>query len=148
MSIPCIVSDIDGTLADCEHRRHHVSGEKKDWPAFFANLHLDPPLPKIINVYHWILQGLRCEGVLFTGRNERHRAATEIWLNEHFVSFSRLDMRADGDFRADDVVKAEMLERLRADGYEPYLVLDDRHSVVKMWRARGLTCLQVAEGNF
>ena len=27
-------------------------------------------------------------------------------------------------------------------------VLDDRNQVVKMWRENGLTCLQVAEGDF
>ena len=27
-------------------------------------------------------------------------------------------------------------------------VLDDRNQVVEMWRSIGLTCLQVAEGNF
>jgi hypothetical protein len=28
------------------------------------------------------------------------------------------------------------------------LCLDDRNSVVKLWRDLGLTCLQVAEGDF
>jgi hypothetical protein len=28
------------------------------------------------------------------------------------------------------------------------LVLDDRNSVVKMWRSLGLECWQVAEGDF
>lgn len=28
------------------------------------------------------------------------------------------------------------------------IVFDDRNSVVKMWRLLGLTCFQVAEGDF
>ena len=31
---------------------------------------------------------------------------------------------------------------------EILFVLDDRSQVVKMWRELGLTCLQVADGNF
>lgn len=30
-----IVFDLDGTLADCEHRIHHITKEPKDWRAFF-----------------------------------------------------------------------------------------------------------------
>ena len=36
------VFDIDGTLADNEHRMHHLDG-KKEWDAFFAKQHLDEP---------------------------------------------------------------------------------------------------------
>ena len=32
--------------------------------------------------------------------------------------------------------------------YDVLCVLDDRDQVVRMWRHRGLTCLQVAPGNF
>lgn len=31
-----VVFDLDGTLADGDHRLHHITGETKDWRAFFA----------------------------------------------------------------------------------------------------------------
>jgi hypothetical protein len=34
------------------------------------------------------------------------------------------------------------------DNFDVQFVLDDRDQVVEMWRAMGLTCLQVAPGNF
>ena len=37
---------------------------------------------------------------------------------------------------------------LRADGLEPYVVFEDRKRCVDMWRRNGITCLQVAEGDF
>jgi hypothetical protein len=56
-------------------------------------------------------------------------------------------MRKDGDFRADYIVKQEIL-----DAHIPkdrvLFVLDDRQQVVDMWRRNGLMCFQVAEGNF
>lgn len=145
----CIISDIDGTLANCDHRRHHVEGKKKDWDAFFAEMGDDAPKYKVINTYHALLKigGIE-EGILCTGRFEKDREKTQTWLEENFVSYEHLLMRKDGDFRPDEVVKEEMLDQLLALGYEPYLVLDDRDKVVKMWRSRGLTCLQVAEGDF
>jgi hypothetical protein len=55
---------------------------------------------------------------------------------------------ADGDYRADDIVKEEFLDRILADEYGTQRVFDDRDRVVTMWRRRGLVCCQVAEGNF
>ena len=34
------------------------------------------------------------------------------------------------------------------DKYQVDYVLDDRNQVVEMWRSLGLTCLQVADGDF
>lgn len=53
-------------------------------------------------------------------------------------------MRAAGDYRQDAIVKAEILEQILADGYEPFLVVDDRPQVVDMWRSYGIVTLQCA----
>ena len=57
-------------------------------------------------------------------------------------------MRVDGDHRPDYLVKREAIERLRANGWDPVLAIEDRRQVVDMYRAEGLICLQCAEGNF
>jgi hypothetical protein len=57
-------------------------------------------------------------------------------------------MRAEKDYRADDIIKGELLDRIISDGWRPWLVVDDRDRVVKMWRDRGLLCLQCAPGDF
>lgn len=43
---------------------------------------------------------------------------------------------------------AEQVDTHIRDRYDVRVVLDDRDSVVKMWRSLGLTCLQVALGEF
>lgn len=154
---PCVIFDIDGTLANIEHRRHLVTIPKEgdydtqlfgkpDWKAFFAAMADDAPNTPIIQLA-WICARSRAV-VLATGRSEHNRAVTERWLAGHFVTHDRLYMRANDDFRQDAIVKREMLARIRADGYAPFLVVDDRQSVVDMWRAEGLTCLQCAKGDF
>lgn len=57
-------------------------------------------------------------------------------------------MRSDGDMRPDVSVKRELLRAIEREGFSPWLTIDDRSSVVSMWREEGLTCLQVAEGDF
>jgi hypothetical protein len=56
--------------------------------------------------------------------------------------YRHLFMRRAGDSRPDQVIKREILDLIPKDRVA--YVLDDRQQVVDMWRAQGLTCLQVA----
>jgi hypothetical protein len=57
-------------------------------------------------------------------------------------------MRKSGDYRKDYEVKKEIYETYIKDKFNVLCVLDDRQSVVDMWRSLGLTCLQVNYGDF
>lgn len=142
-----VIVDIDGTLCDIEHRRHHVMGKPKNWKSFNAAMHLDTPRSDIVTLVR-ILHAAGHAIVLCSGRQSRYRDDTETWLARHQVPRHALYMRAGQDFRDDAIVKSELLDQIMADGYEPWLVIDDRDRVVAMWRARGLTCLQCAPGDF
>jgi len=88
--------------------------------------------------------------IYVSARNTGMRKVTEKWLQDHNLWFAPhlLYLRKEGDTRADTIVKRELLERIRAKGYHPILSFDDRNSVVAMWRDEGITCLQVADGDF
>ena len=62
--------------------------------------------------------------------------------------FEQIYMRSDNDYRPDTVLKRELLDKMRANGYDPKMVFDDRTSVVQMWRDAGLKAVQVAPGDF
>lgn len=148
MAIRCYIVDIDGTVANAAHRVHHIKKSPKDWDSFHAGVHLDKP-----HMHMWtLLRHLQDSGVDFvyvSGRPERNREATLKWLYDHeFPYASALYMRAEKDFRDDSIVKSELLDKLLAEGWSPIMAFDDRDRVVKMWRERGVPCLQVAEGNF
>lgn len=64
------------------------------------------------------------------------------------VPFDRLLLRHTGDQRADNIVKAEIYDAHIEPHFTVIGVVDDRRNVVEMWRSRGLTCFQVAEGDF
>ena len=81
--------------------------------------------------------------IVCSGRNERHRKITEKQLAFGKLEPQALLMRADDDYRPDYEVKAEMLKTMRDSGFDPKIAVDDRPSVVKMWRDEGLTCFDV-----
>lgn len=45
---PIVIVDIDGTIADGSHRQHLVTGEKKDWKAYFELCGGDAPYEHIL----------------------------------------------------------------------------------------------------
>lgn len=87
--------------------------------------------------------------IFVSGRMEQCRYQTQEWLNEHlWIDTHMLHMRADNDYRPDDVVKEEIYRNKIEPHFNVLWVFDDRDKVVAMWRRIGLTCLQVAEGDF
>lgn len=146
-----VIFDIDGTLADVSHRVHHLSGPgRKDWGAFFAGMADDLPRTQIVTLAR-MLNAAGARLILASGRFESHRATTRGWLVRHagdWLAERPLYLRPNNDHRSDDVVKLDLLQCMRLDGFDPVMAIDDRDRVVRAWRAAGLVCLQCAEGNF
>jgi len=141
-----VIVDIDGTLANNDHRRHFVERDvgKKDWKSFNAFMHNDVPNNHVVKV----MASLGMVVVLATGRGEENRSVTEAWLAKWAIHYDALYMRPAKDYRSDVVVKRDLLDQIKGDGFVPYLSLDDRDSVVAMWRGEGIPCFQVAPGDF
>jgi predicted kinase len=130
--------DIDGTVAVMGGRSPYDESRVAD----------DSPNEPVIRV----VRALHAAGyriVFCSGRTDACRADTATWLAEHVgVPYEALHMRAAGDQRKDSIVKAEIFEEHIRHAFRVVGVLDDRMQVVRMWRALGLTVLQVAEGDF
>lgn len=143
----CIVSDLDGTLCRIDHRLHHVRGEgRKDWQSFFREIP-DDSVNEWCREILWKFQD-SYPIVLASGRGEQTRSDTTEWLHKHGIQYNALYMRPSIDNRPDFIVKEIILEFEILPRYRPLFILDDRASVVKMWRKHGLTVLQCDEGNF
>lgn len=143
----CYIFDIDGTLADCSHRLHHIQKQPKDWTSFFADCHGDAPISHMIELAQTLRLASAKQIVFVSGRSDECRPATELWLRENGLT-GALYMRKAGDYRDDDIIKVEILSQVRADGYDPIMAFDDRNRVVAAWRAAGIPCAQVAPGDF
>lgn len=143
-----VLFDIDGTLANCDHRLHHLDGEVKDWESFFAAQVDDTPIAAVAELNHLLSYANndkeRIALLIVTARPEQYREVTEQWLDRHQIWYYHVYMRKEGDYRPDNVAKADILNEVLEDGYEPFLVIDDRPQVVEMWRSFGITTLQCA----
>jgi predicted kinase len=135
-----IIVDIDGTLALHDRRS----------PYDLSLVHTDKPNPPVVEaVVDAFCQGKQI--IFLSGREDSSRKETEEWLHEHVLDrryHAGLHMRATGDGRKDSIVKQELFDKHVRYDYNVVYVLDDRQQVVDMWREIGLTCLQVAPGEF
>lgn len=131
----CIIVDIDGTLA--------IHGDRSpyDWGRVGED-RLNGIVYQIVKKY-W-----EVDLILVSGRDSVCREATETWLQFYGVRYKDLFMRPEGNTEKDTIIK-ERIYREHIEGkYNVLFVLDDRDQVVQMWRDLGLTCLQVANGDF
>lgn len=143
-----VVFDVDGTLANCEHRLHHLTSAPKRWSEFFAEQKNDPVNEPVAKLFR-ALRAAGMEIIVLTARPAQFYAETEEWLNRHDLGgYSRLILRNPGDRRNDQYVKKDVLDQLRSEGIQVAFAVEDRARVCAMWRDNGVTCLQVAEGNF
>lgn len=148
----CVVMDIDGTLANADHRLHLLPKNHPDvnpeiaWRRFYEAAINDVPNHEIVALSNAMASVAPV--YIFTDRSYRDHKMTRDWLDMNDIQFDLLVMRQDGDHRPDFVVKAEMLQQLRAEGYEPLFAVDDRKGVTKMFRDAGVRCLQVCEGDY
>ena len=131
------VFDLDGTIADIEHRVHFIQNGKKDWDSFLGAVKDDTPKEWVID----IMRLLPIERVLiFSGRNEVAMNDTVEWLEKYNVPYSEMRMRWHHNFERDELLKPLMAkdywERIR-------FIADDRQRVVDMWREKGFNVLQV-----
>ncbi len=87
--------------------------------------------------------------ILVSGRDSgRGLDATQQWLTKHDVPYLALYLRKAGDTRKDTIIKQEIYDAHIKGKFNILFVLDDRNCVVDKWRELGLTCLQVAPGDF
>lgn len=155
------IFDIDGTIADGSQRLHYILPSKKDimgevdldkiapdWESFYKDCVNDKPITPTID----LLRALHERGakiIFVTGRPEKYMDETLQWLQKYACkNVEGLFMRKDGDHRPDYIVKKEIYD----EHIKPYHhidgVFEDRKQCVDMWRRIGLTCYQVADGNY
>lgn len=132
-----VVVDIDGTVATMTSRGPHD----------YDRVGEDEPNEAVIRVVRAMYTvGYRI--ILVSGRTDRVKNKTIAWLLEQYVPFDELHMRADGDNRVDWKVKYDLFNEHIRDKYDVAGAFDDRNQVVTLWRKMGITCFQVAEGDF
>ncbi len=147
-----VIFDLDGTLALIDKRRALATKSgKMDWDVFFSadNIKLDVPNTPVIKMAQMLdSQGFNI--VILSGRSKVSYRTTRQWLIQNDVPFDDLHMRPTSDdwhYMKDSDLKQIWLDTV-VDKDDVFAVFDDRQQVVDMWRKNGLTCFQVADGDF
>lgn len=157
-----IIVDLDGTLSDLTHRQHFLEQKPKDWESFFKSMPGDPPNGFLLDLLRPLADVYQI--IICTGRPDIYRRMTLDWLAKYRVPFHHLMMRdqnkdeetEEGEnllpdkpsWRPDHEIKLEMLRSIRSEGYVVLCSIDDRPSVVKMWRENGVPCLAMDDSSW
>ena len=143
-----VIFDLDGTLSDATERRRHLAATPPDWNSFYEELEQDPPIVPIADLYRSLCRDESYTVVILTGRPERYRSHTERWLETHKLPQRPIYFRPDDDNGHDLDVKKRVYHALTANGDKVAFVVEDRNSVVQMWRELGVVCLHCFDAPF
>jgi len=146
---PVVLLDLDGVIADAEHRQRFLHQEEPDWEGFYAGVASDGVLDAGRALAASIAQDLPV--LVLTGRIDEVAAVTQRWLEDNGIRWDMLICRPaheDDDFRHAVDYKRDEISQLRTYGYEPRLAVDDNRKIVAMYEETGIPSLYVPSGYY
>lgn len=142
-----VVCDIDGVLANGDHRNIHLGRGRfpTDWNLFHRDQHLDPVIEGNAALLRMLYQG----GVriyLLTNRPSAYRTVTEQWLVRNHIPSDGLFMRDEGEPYA--TFKPEFVQRLLDNNVDVQLFIDDDPLLCSSVSSMGVPVLYVHSGYY
>jgi hypothetical protein len=132
---PIIIVDIDGTLANIDHRLHYMDQEEKDRKSFFSAMDQDSVYESVrllVNTLseHYII-------ILMSGRPDNYATKTEQRLLDNGINHHYCLMRSSFDSRSDVEVKRDLYD-FCIGNQTVLMAFDDRQSIIELWRSKGI----------
>ena len=137
---PCVIFDIDGTIAEKGNRNAF------DW----KRVGEDSVVYEVVANMDWLSElpeFSKPTVIVCTGRDAICESETLEWLENNNIRIDDIYFRPKGDQRADWIVKEEMWREISKTNYIVGMY-DDRNQVTRRARALGLKVFQVEYGNF
>lgn len=138
-----IIVDLDGTLANCDHRVHHVRKTDPDWDSFWKGCKNDLANTWCVSLISAMINA-GFHVFVVSARSRHTEVETVEWFRDHNLIHPQISVilvRAFGDSTPDQELKRAWLKGFEHRD-ETAFVVDDRQKVVDMWRQEGMTCLQ------
>jgi hypothetical protein len=141
-----IIVDIDHTIADARWRDHLLP----QWDAYFADQDKDQPIHEVVAILRSMVHYHNCvhmDGTCYvlavTGRPERTRNQTLLWLKTNLIPVHEVLMRPDGDHTAAPELKLRLINGVIKDPGDIVFILEDDPAVVAALKTLGRPILQV-----
>lgn len=134
-----LICDLDGTLALLNGRNPYDASNCDE------NDSINIPVAETVRAYFKMGYAI----LFCSGREDKYKPQTIRFIEKYLPDMQyALFMRQSGDRRKDSIIKDQIFKENITGKYNVLFALDDRNQVVEYWRSRGLTCFQVAPGNF
>ena len=131
---PCVIIDVDGTLADMEAFRGPFEWDK---------VIFDKPRKSNVRLLQGWANGYKGDVIIFTGRDGIALEDTKKWLKVHNVPYNKIFIRPEGNTENDSIIKERMFIENIHEKYNVDFVMDDRKQVNMMWESLGLDVVNV-----
>lgn len=136
--INTIICDLDGTLC--------LYGDRNSYDRDFENDKLNYPVYIVLR--QWLSDNPNKVIVFFSGRNEKFRKQTELFLTRHFdTSEYLLYMRPEKDQRKDTLIKEEMFNKHILNKFYIDFAIDDRKQIKRLWEKLGIFVFDVNQND-
>jgi len=159
MKPPAVIFDRDGTLFSVKHHMHSApegydvpswddwKAQRESgpvcWHCYNGLVAFDAPVPLVAALFHAIRPGV--VKIITSGRMDTTRRDMLAAMRKHDLEPDLLLMRRAKDQRRDSIVKEEIYRTQIEPFFDVRYVIDDRPSVVQMWRDLGLPVLAVKD---
>ena len=141
------VFDIDGTIANNEHRSHllplsdlHLTSSWKDYNKACSG---DSPIIPMIKMMNALAESSQV--YIMTSRSDEVEWRTLEWLQDNEVEYDSIRMRSRHDNRKDYLIKKEWLNNLCDGKKEEIVIFEDNPQVIKHLRNCGYAVMAVCE---
>lgn len=141
------VFDIDGTIANNEHRSHlfpssdlHLTSSWKDYNKACSG---DSPIIPMIKMMNALAESSQV--YIMTSRSDEVEWRTLEWLQDNEVEYDSIYMRSRHDNRKDYKIKEEWLNEISSGDKGNVVIFEDNPQVIKHLRSCGYTVMAVCE---
>lgn len=141
-----VIIDLDGVLVNSPHAEQFKHNDVIDWEAWEDSTEFSPRNEWCTEIVtSMALSNVKI--IFLTARTgtAKFKGITERWLQRNgFVGYELL-MRPTYDHRSDHEVKKSLFLEGINSRYEVLFAIDDKKSVIDMWRELGVPALHCAD---
>lgn len=132
-----ILFDLDGTIANIDHRLHYLSRENINWNEFEEQSEYDLPIVPTVVMMHALSQSGR-QVWIWTGRSSHVESMTKVWLARHGIPYHQLLMRPKGTELSTMALKKRWLNDAPVPRERVICAYDDDPMIIRGLKNEGL----------